>query len=287
MRRYQPNDDWPLTAMAGGGDVVSRGISSYRELPPPPELAAQVARLWVRVMGDDEPEPRARIVPDGCIDIVWSGEAAPWVAGPATRPVIRDLAPGAISVGVRFRPGMAPSVLGVPARELLDGDVPLREIWGVERWCGAARVRDVEGVAAKLAAAQATLRGGPAAAETADQLVRAAAAWLARTPGARTGDLSRLTGLSERQLLRRFEAAVGYGPKTLQRVLRFQRWLRLADCPPARATGLSGLAAAAGYADQAHLTREVSRLAGVPPLALLAERAGAAWMSDLFKTREA
>jgi transcriptional regulator GlxA family with amidase domain len=69
--------------------------------------------------------------------------------------------------------------------------------------------------------------------------------------------------LSERTLRRRFEAAFGYGPKTLDRILRFQRFLTLV-----RASGdISGasLAAETGYADQAHLVRESRRLAASTP----------------------
>jgi len=90
-----------------------------------------------------------------------------------------------------------------------------------------------------------------------DRLVRAAAAG---------GD----TGLGARQLRRRFADAAGYGPKTLQRILRFQRFLALAQTR----TNLARLAFEAGYADQAHLTRECTRLAGLPPAALLASGAG-------------
>jgi AraC-like DNA-binding protein len=79
--------------------------------------------------------------------------------------------------------------------------------------------------------------------------------------------------LSDRQLRRRFEAAVGYGPKTFQRIVRFQRWLDLTRSTPAEQRRLTDLAAEAGYADQSHLTREVSRLAGQPPAALLASPA--------------
>jgi AraC-like DNA-binding protein len=68
------------------------------------------------------------------------------------------------------------------------------------------------------------------------------------------------TGLGERQLRRRCEAAFGYGPKTLARVLRMQRALALAR----RGTAFAEVALRAGYADQAHLAREVKALAGVP-----------------------
>jgi AraC-like DNA-binding protein len=73
------------------------------------------------------------------------------------------------------------------------------------------------------------------------------------------GDL----GLSERQLRRRCQAGAGYGPKTLQRVLRFRAFMAAGNDDLARA------ALDAGYADQSHLTRECARLAGRTPAALL------------------
>ncbi|MGA9774652.1 MAG: helix-turn-helix domain-containing protein, partial [Candidatus Dormiibacterota bacterium] len=74
-------------------------------------------------------------------------------------------------------------------------------------------------------------------------------------------------GVGERRLHRRCVAALGYGPKTLHRVLRFQRALRLSRTRPR----LVDLAADAGYADQAHLARECRRMTGLGP-------------SELFKT---
>ncbi|MEU4751642.1 helix-turn-helix transcriptional regulator, partial [Micromonospora tulbaghiae] len=72
-------------------------------------------------------------------------------------------------------------------------------------------------------------------------------------------------GLGERALHRRSRALFGYGPKTLARILRMRRALDLAR------TGapLAEVAVRSGYADQAHLTREVRELAGVPPTRLL------------------
>jgi AraC-like DNA-binding protein len=67
-------------------------------------------------------------------------------------------------------------------------------------------------------------------------------------------------GMSERTLRRRCLDAFGYGFKTLDRVLRFQRFVRLAA--QTSIGGLAELAARAGYADQAHMTREVQRMSG-------------------------
>ncbi|MEY9863982.1 transcriptional regulator GlxA family with amidase domain [Catenulispora sp. GAS73] len=78
--------------------------------------------------------------------------------------------------------------------------------------------------------------------------------------------LADAVGLSERQLRRRFTEAVGYGPKTLHGILRFQHALRLGRAAP---NSLADVAYQAGYADQAHFTREVRRLAGLTPTELL------------------
>ena len=80
--------------------------------------------------------------------------------------------------------------------------------------------------------------------------------------------LAAAAGVSERQLLRRCDAAFGYGPKMLARVLRFQAFVRALRGPSQ--LGLAELALSLGYADQAHLAHETSELAGRTPSQLRA-----------------
>jgi AraC-like DNA-binding protein len=225
----------------------------YRELPT---TNPYVACLWST---EGAGTPR-RILPDACVDIVWTGRAL-IVAGPATTAAMAT-APGP-AFGVRFRVGAAGAALGIPASELLDQSVPLEEIWGREIVETVAEDPSLTSLAQHVGARLAR-RDAP------DGLVRAAAT------GARPD-------IGARQLRRRFAEAVGYGPKTLQRILRFQRFLALAE--NATRPDLARLALDAGYADQAHLTRETRRLAGIPPAALLASGAGAAGERSVsFKT---
>src|SRR5262249_32240273 len=116
----------------------------------------------------------------------------------------------------------------------------------------AARVLDVTGLLV--------------AAGTPDPAMSRAAALL-RDPAARAEEVAGDVGLSARQFRRRCQAAAGYGPKTLQRVLRFQRFVRMVDAP-AGPPDLATAAALAGFADQAHLTRECTELSGLTPAAL-------------------
>jgi methylphosphotriester-DNA--protein-cysteine methyltransferase len=166
-------------------------------------------------------------------------------------------------VGVRLRPGVAGAVLGLPATELCDEAPDAHEVLG----------RDAaEALLAELHAGgdpHAILRRAVEvrAERSPDRLVRAAITALDR-PDARVAEVADDLGLSARQLQRRVADAVGYGPKTLARVLRFRRLQALAASQPA----LVDLALDAGYADQAHMTAEVTRLAGLSPVRFLKDR---------------
>jgi AraC-like DNA-binding protein len=247
--------------------VDGRPASSYEELTPPPALARYVECLWVHRIGDGDRAYDQPVLPDGCIDVVAVGDEA-MVAGPATRSTTLQLAPGTLTVGVRFRTGAAPALLGAGAAELRDLHVPLDDLWDRAGAEMAARAVEAPGWTARLGVMVDGLVGRLGQARMPDPVGIGVARMLAERPGRALTLLAEDVGLSERQLRRRVEDAVGYSPRTLARILRFQRFLRAA-----RASGpgrhLAKLAADAGYADQAHLTRESRELAGRPPAALL------------------
>ncbi|WP_243713123.1 helix-turn-helix domain-containing protein [Actinomadura sp. 6K520] len=234
--------------------------TGYREYQEP-----GLACAWTAALPRDAEPFTQRVVPDGCVDVMWS-ESGILVAGPDTGPIPATVRPGESTVAVRFGPGTAPPVLGVPADAIRDGRVPLRDLWGGE----ADRL-------AEAVAAAPDRRGALVAAvrermRPADPVVPVVVAGLRGGPvraggpaGGSVRDVADRLGLSERQLRRRSLAAFGYGPKTLQRVLRFQRALRLARA----GEPLADAAFAAGYADQAHFAHEVRALAGEPVRNLL------------------
>jgi AraC-like DNA-binding protein len=226
---------------------------TYREHAHPSPL---LACTWERVATGRE----QRIVPDACVDLIWTGEEL-IVAGPDTGPRLVTLAAGAAVYGARLRPGAAGAVLGVPASELRDATVEAVEVLGRE--AGERLLDSLPAEREPRAALGLALTGRQR--EAPDGLVGAAVAAL----GARRARIDAVAaelGVSQRQLHRRVSAAVGYGPKTLARILRFRR---LQELPPAP---LVELALDAGYADQAHMTAEVTRLAGIQPVRFLKDR---------------
>jgi AraC-like DNA-binding protein len=240
--------------------------AGYREWAPPDALRPVLACLWTQVTPDG-PARGSLVLPDGCTDLIWQAGGDAFVAGPDTGPVPTVLAPGTVVIGARFRPGAGGDALGLPLSELRDQragvsdlrrDLARRLPGSLEPPDAVTRLTDVAG---HLAVA------GPP-----DRAVMRACSLLA-DPAARTADVAAEVGLSERQLRRRCEAAVGYGPKMLQRVLRFRRFVSLVDAAGRAGPGdLARAAAVCGYADQPHLTRETARLAGLPPAALVRER---------------
>jgi AraC-like DNA-binding protein len=193
-----------------------------------------------------------RVVPDGCTDIIFSrGSDQVFVAGPDTVAKVGEQRPDTL-FAVRFSPGVGPSALGVPAHVLRDLRVPLAELWpDTERLVD--ELRSAPDPCAVLAdAALRRLRETPP-----DPAVAAVVAAVRDHPVPEVAD--RL-GIGARQLHRRSLAAFGYGPKVLARVLRFDRAMGLAWA----GVPFAEIAHRTGYADQAHLSREVKDLAGVP-----------------------
>jgi AraC-like DNA-binding protein len=225
------------------------------------ELATWVAVSWRETVTAGSHADGVH--PDGSIDIVWDGSALV-VLGPRTRSEVpREARPGAF-VGVRLRAGSTRAMLGEAAVALADRTLPLEQLWGTAAGTAAQRLASVgpHRVMSELSAV--LIERGRRGSEP-DWLIPrvvelAADRWTVR-------DMAHEVGLSERQLFRRCVDEVGYGPKHLARVLRLQRLFGLARRSPG--AGLAGLAVAAGYADQAHMSRDCRSLTGVTPARLV------------------
>jgi AraC-like DNA-binding protein len=210
--------------------VVFLGSSgvTYEERPPPPALRPWVAVVWrlrAHVAHD------LRVLPDGCMDLIGDD-----VVGSLSAPLVGHLAAGEVTQGVRFHPGGFPALFGVPAPELLDQRVPIRDVR-----------RDVRSLL------ELTREADPP-----DPL--AGEAYRAHE----VGILARDTGYSDRQLRRRVLQATGHSPKRLMRIGRMQRVLGAG-----RGESWARTAAEHGYFDEAHLAHDVSDLAGATPHQLL------------------
>ena len=253
----------------------------YQLHRPRPPLDEYIECLWL-VTGGQAPR-RDRILPSGTVELVvnlrddhiridrtercasaqsYSGAI---VSGTYAAAFVVDAAQHAAMMGVHFRPGGAPPVLGVPSAVLADAHVDLADLWG-EPAAGELRERLCLEAApeARFRLLEEALLDRLAAGRRVHPAVRLALDRFGPDGcGASVGDVSRASGLSHRRLLTLFTSAVGLPPKRFCRILRFQR-----AHAAAQRTGRidwTELALHCGFCDQAHLVNEFRRLSGLTP----------------------
>lgn len=254
----------PVLAMASG---------FYCERPVLPVLRRHFSSVWLHYKRSGATAQSA-VVPNACADLLWCGGKLA-IAGPDRQVALEIVPPATTVVGIRFLPGVMPALLRVPASEILGARLPLGYLWNSK----AQKLIDALGntqepylIAKRLEQALASMAGEFASPDPSAAIILRYAAKPGDPRRPTIRELMSALDISERTLRRHCEYAFGYGPKSLDRVLRMQRFLELARTDPG--LGLASLAGIAGYADQAHLNREARRLTGLTPAAVLAQLSG-------------
>lgn len=209
-----------------------------------------------------------RLLPDGCVDLVWDGAALiAWA--PRSVAWRGALHADSRNVGVRITCGAAGALLGLPVDRLAPGAQRLRDIWGtlaLDAEICLARTLAPDAQRARLERLVVDrLNDG----HRPDASIMAAARCLAAPAVTTIAMVAQASGLGPRELHRRFRRHVGYGPKVLQRIFRFGHVIRSLPAVANGRLSLASLAVDLGYADQAHLSRDCRLIAGSAPGALL------------------
>ena len=267
--------------------VSARGAWEAVAYPPAPAVRSYVRRM----MGYGERSPvavRRHELPSGTVPLIIGIDAGIDVHAPGRddRPPRRltSFAAGLHETGaltvhdgvwsgvqVDLTPLGARRLLGVPMHEVLNRDVPLRDALGREGDTLEERVNDAADWVSRIATVEDFLiRRFARSAPPRWEVQWAWGALDARDGRVPISELMRETGWSARHLAVRFRDEVGVVPKLYAQMLRFRHAVTLLDAgDPA---DLARVAAATGYADQSHLSREVRRFSGLSPMRLRARR---------------
>jgi AraC-like DNA-binding protein len=243
-------------------------MNGYQQTRPIEAFRSLVDVYWI-----NRPSAGAadvRVLPDGCIDLIFRGGAEGgrlFASALIERPTPIAGSGSDWFVGVRFRPAMARAILDIDPVAHRDREVPARAIddaFGAleERLLACASADQAFGVLKHAVDTRLAQRDGAGA----PRRVQEAIAALAR--GGTVHTVARAAGMSERSLHRDLVRWSGLAPKPLARILRMHRCLAALR---AGRVPLAELAVRLGYADQAHMTRELKILAGVTPRDVLRE----------------
>ncbi len=253
-------------------NAIEENRLRYRESSPGPILG-QYVQCFAEFTVDQACEPFLhRIMPDGCCHLSYlrgpgNELGGITIVGPRMTPLIIPMTGGQICWDVKLRPGAFEALLGVPVEEVMDQTVEACDVVPhVHQRIQSELAASQSAEDAWRVFAEAILSWLPSA-RPIDAAVAGAVTHIEGSNGRATvGELAHAVSFSERQLQRRFQKAVGLSPKQFARIRRFRSCVgnMIAESPDAWGT----VAVRFGYSDQAHLTREFSKLSGLPPTAL-------------------
>jgi len=240
----------------------------YRESLPSSGLSHFVLSFWEFAVSETVLGPHYLYVfPDGCTLLSYCGKSmrlAPGlkVIGPTIRSRVIPVWPGEVWWGVRLQPAAAQAVTGCAPHRLreraeacaaINPELDCALLCALEDSnCFADAVIAYEQVLSTLLPYQI------------DNKVAAAARSIDDAGGrAKIEEVALAIGLSERQLQRRFNEAVGLTPKQFARVRRLRS--TIVAMLDTELTEWARLAAEAGYTDQSHLIHELNALTGHLP----------------------
>lgn len=186
------------------------------------------------------------------------------IGGYATRPVeyFGSGATGAIMVG--FKPWGVQAFLNFEAKEIANSNSDMTLHFGREVLFLEEKLREAGSVEERIRLVEAFLAGKLRRPLIDKEMVRSVEIIVASKGTLHIEELARQCFMSRRQLLRRFEASVGVGPKLFSRLVRFQKVF--AKMEAANGTPDWGeVAYETGYFDQAHFINEFREFAGCAP----------------------
>ena len=258
----------------------------YNEFPPIAALARYIKCFWV-LEDEASSEPSTeRILPDGCTEIVFNladpfarhdadgsttKQPLALIAGQMRRHLLIEPTGRVEILGIRFWPAGAYPFLAFPQDEIADRVVDFEDVSRSIVRDVHSRLSDSSTASERVRLVQEVLVAQLNKSVRNDAVVDRAVELIARSGGSVSiRQVADGLGISLRRLDRHFNVKVGLSPKSLCRIVRFQKTLQMV-LRNASAPDWTRVALDCGFYDQPHFIREFKSIAGKEPTSYLRE----------------
>jgi AraC-like DNA-binding protein len=257
---------------------------------PEQTIKDAVEYFWVYEGTCPDPAEKARVLPDGAIEIVFSLTAAPlrlydgengsrvtklkhaWLFGQKSRSVVIGHLGKYSLVGIRFLPGGARQFLEFPVHEILDSIIELDACWGRMVTDTKSRLQEAASAVERVRLLkdfllQHRIQRYESCTKVAFVLQRMHKSMIYPSENATISSLAKDLGITNKRLTEIFERSVGMSPKRFKRILRFQKALVLLRNNGSH--NFAYVAADCGYYDQSHMIKDFEMFTGMTPTSYL------------------
>ena len=235
----------------------------YQEYRPNILLSPYIETYWVNndfIQG----EQTIRILPDGCVDILFNWDAAsftPYIIGTQTAYLDVTYQHRIRMMGIRFRPCGVTAFTRVPISEITNVKVDISLLETIFDSSFFEKLLEVADEINKIAYIDSYFTKLLNQTFAVDKQIILATNQIIETKGRQPiGEILNTVCLSQRQLERKFKAVVGVTPKAFSSIIRLENTKKIIDTSPNES--LFSIALTCGYYDHAHFIREHKRLAG-------------------------
>lgn len=251
----------------------------YREYLPSRSLESYVACYWTVDFHASDMNKMHRIIPDGCVDIIFdlrspSFSKGGFVVGVMTTFEAINLSTKYSLFGIRFFSENVRQFLRYPVSELIGYHVFLEDIWGSEAESITEEVISASGISEMIGRVELKLLKFLLLHESkSDRLLQTSMQYMYADQGMISiRSLAENLSYSERNIRRTFQKELGVSPKELLGIIRFQSLLR--ELYYGTQARLADIAVKYGYYDQPHFINNFKRYYGLSPHQVFKTNAG-------------
>ncbi|WP_261375898.1 helix-turn-helix domain-containing protein [Brevibacillus brevis] len=263
MRQYRPVQ--PPTLQRANVQNEYR----YREYMPSKSLANYITCYWASEYNGEGIARTSRVIPDGCVDIIFNLRATSVKEGAFLTGLMRTYEDMLVTepqsmIGIRFYAEGAARFLRYPIA-MINGHHPnLEDIWGKEADRVIEGLLEASDMAERIAWLEQELIKRLWMDDPADQLLLTSMNYLYEYRGNLSmAALAEKVNYSERTLRRTFQQQLGMSPKELGRIIQFQGLLQM--LAKGTRSSFTDAALQCGYYDQSHLIKSFHTFYGVTP----------------------